>query len=278
MDNNSTGTFWDHLSILRASIIRSIFVVLAFSVLAFCFKDFLFEGIIFAPTRDDFATFDILRQLSDILGLSDGEALRINPIKIINTQLSAQVFIHMDMAFWAGLVISIPYISIELWRFVSPALYTDERKYAWKAMFFAGVLFYLGVLTSYYLIFPLSVNFLANYQVTGDIDNMIDLDSYTGMMVALCMGMGIVYELPIIAYLLAKIGILSHQYLTSHRKHSFVLVLILAAIITPTTDIFTMLVTAMPLYLVYELSVWVVKKVEGRKRGERREERLERRV
>ncbi len=264
MAENDTGTFWDHLSILRTSIIRSIGVVLAFSIIAFCLKETLFEGIIFAPTRDDFATFGLFRTIGQWMGLGDG-AISIEPIRIINTQISAQMFIHMDMAFWMGLMISIPYISIELWRFVSPALYAHEKSFAWKGLLFAGILFYLGVLTSYFLIFPLSVNFLSGYHVSGSIDNLIDLDSYTGMLVALCLGLGVVFELPVLAFLLAKIGILSHSFLKSHRKHSFVVVLILAAIITPTTDAFTMLVTAMPLYLVYELSVWVVKRAEASK-------------
>lgn len=262
MAENDTGTFWDHLSILRTSIIRSIGVVLAFSIIAFCLKETLFEGIIFAPTRDDFPTFALLRSIGQWMGV-DGDSLILEPIRIINTQISAQMFIHMDMAFWMGLIISIPYISIELWRFVSPALYAHEKTFAWKALLFAGILFYMGVLTSYFLIFPLSVNFLAGYHVSGDIDNMIDLDSYTGMLVALCLGLGVVFELPILAYLLSKVGILSYDFLKSHRKHSFVAVLILAAIITPTTDAFTMLVTAMPLYLVYELSVFVVRKSEA---------------
>lgn len=239
---------------------RSIAVVLALFIIAFCLKETLFDGVIFAPTRDDFPTFEALRRLGAWMGMGP-EGISIAPIKIINTQISAQVFIHMDMAFWVALIMGMPYISTEIWRFVSPALYAHEKKFAWKALLFAGILFYMGVLTSYFLIFPLSVNFLANYQVASNVDNLIDLDSYTELLVALCLGLGIVFELPIISYLLAKLGILSYQFLKDHRKHSFVLVLILAAIITPTTDAFTMLVTAMPLYLVYELSVLVVKKV-----------------
>ncbi len=264
MDSNNTETFWDHLSILRTSILRCVVVVLVFSVLAFCCKEILFEGIIFAPTRDDFATFRLLRQISEWLGLGD-DTLEITPIRIINTQLQAQVFIHMDMAFWVGLAISIPYISTEIWRFVSPALYSHERAFAAKAMIFGGLLFYLGVFISYFLIFPLSVNFLASYQVSGQIENMIDLDSYTGMLTALCLGLGLVFEMPVIAFLLAKIGILTYSFISSHRRHSIVVVLILAAVITPTTDIFTMLITALPLQLVYELSILVVKKVDRQK-------------
>lgn len=259
MADENSGTFWDHLDVLRSSLIRSIAVVSVFSVLFFCFKEFLFDTVVFGPTKDSFHTFRLFRFLGELLNIDDFK-LEVSPIKIINTKLSAQLFIHLSVSFYAGLIFAVPYIIGEVWFFVRPALYKHERKLTVKALTFITLLFYIGVLVSYYLIFPLSVNFLASYQVTSDIDNLIDLDSYIDTMISLCLSLGIVFELPVLAYFLSKIGILSYEFMRTHRKHAFVLVLFLAAIITPSTDIFTMLLTAMPLQLLYELSVRIVKR------------------
>lgn len=255
------STFWDHLEVLRSAIIRSIIAIAAVAAVMFALKDFMFGTIIFGPTQEDFPTFRFLRWITETIGL-DGSQMEIEPIKIISTQISAQLFTHLSVSLWAGVVICVPYITGEIWYFVKPALYQNEKNNILRGLFFSGILFYLGVATSYYLILPLSVNFLGNYHVLDSIENLIDLDSYIDTLVTLCLSTGISFELPIVAYFLAKAGILKHHFISSHRKHAFLLVLIMAAMITPSTDIFTMLVTALPLQLIYELSVWVVRKAE----------------
>ena len=259
--DNATGTFWDHLDVLRWALIRSIIAVIAAAAAMFMMKEFLFETVIFGPTRDDFPTFRLFGMVTGWFS-DDSAAITVSPIKIINTKLSAQLLTHLSASFWAGVIICVPYITAEIWRFVSPALYSNERKGIIKALIFSGLLFYIGVMIAYYLILPLSVNFLGNYQVADDIENLIALDSYIDTLITLCISTGISFELPVVTFFLVKTGILSHKFMKAHRKHAFLLVLIIAAMITPSTDIFTMFVTALPLQLVYELSVIVAKKAE----------------
>jgi len=254
------GTFWDHLEVLRGALIRSIIAVCVVAVAAFMMKEFMFDTVIFGPTKDTFPTFALFNWIAGMIG--DGQDAAIEPIKIISTQLSAQLLVHLSVSFWAGLILCVPYITGEIWFFVRPALYQNEKKNILKALIFSGLLFYLGVLTAYYLILPLSVNFLGNYHVMDSIDNLIDLDSYIDTLVTICLSTGVSFELPIVCYFLAKVGILSHDFMRKYRKHAFLLVLIIAAMITPSTDVFTMFVTALPLQLIYEISVLVVRRAE----------------
>lgn len=257
--DNATGTFWDHLDVLRKGLIRSLAAVMAAAVAMFLMKEFLFDTVIFGPTRDDFPTFNLLRMVTGCLS-DDATALTVEPIKIINTRLSAQLLTHLSASFWAGVIICVPYITAEIWLFISPALYQNEKRSVIKALIFSGLLFYLGALTAYYLILPLSVNFLGNYQVADDIENLIALDSYIDTLITLCISTGIAFELPVITFFLARLGIVTHKFLKTYRRHAFLAVLVIAAMITPSTDIFTMFVTALPLQLVFELSVLVAKK------------------
>ncbi len=261
MEEKSGATFWDHLDVLRFALLRSVVLITVLSVTAFCFKEFVFDGIILAPAKNDFFVFRFFEFISQKFGFEDFN-LDIQPVKIINTKLSAQLFIHLSASFYLGFIAAVPYILGEIWFFLKPALYKNEQKLTIKALIFMTVLFYSGVLTSYFLIFPLSVNFLANYQVTSGVENLIDLDSYIDTLTSLTLSLGVVFEIPVLSYFLSKIGILSYKFMKNHRKHAFVLVLLAAAIITPGTDIFTMLLTAMPLQLIYELSVRIVKKNE----------------
>ena len=257
--DNATGTFWDHLDVLRKGLIRSLAAVMAAAVAMFLMKEFLFDTVIFGPTRDDFPTFNLLRRMTGCLS-DDATALTVEPIKIINTRLSAQLLTHLSASFWAGVIICVPYITAEIWLFISPALYQNEKRSVIKALIFSGLLFYLGALTAYYLILPLSVNFLGNYQVADDIENLIALDSYIDTLITLCISTGIAFELPVVTFFLARLGIVTHKFLKTYRRHAFLAVLVIAAMITPSTDIFTMFVTALPLQLVFELSVLVAKK------------------
>ena len=263
--DNATGTFWDHLDVLRKGLIRSLAAIMAAAVAMFLMKEFLFDTVIFGPTRDDFPTFALLRRLAGCLS-DDAASVTVEPIKIINTRLSAQLLTHLNVSFWAGVIICVPYITAEIWRYISPALYRNERRGVIKALIFSGLLFYLGALTAYYLILPLSVNFLGNYQVADDIENLIALDSYIDTLITLCISTGISFELPIITFFLVKAGILSYNFMKTYRKHAFLIVLVIAAMITPSTDIFTMFVTALPLQLVYELSVFVARRADRSQR------------
>jgi sec-independent protein translocase protein TatC len=256
------NTFWDHLEVLRAAVLRSLAVVCAMAVVAFLLKDFVFETIVFGPTRYDFPTFRFFSLITSILPEGVSVDTSIHPVKIISTRLSAQLLTHLSVSFWAGVIVSVPYITGELWFFVKPALYQGERKNILKSLMYSSILFYMGVLTAYYLILPLSVNFLGNYHVSPDIDNLISIDSYFDTLVTLCLSTGISFELPIVTYFLAKVGIVSHTFMRTHRKHAFLLVLVLAAMITPSTDIFTMFLTALPLQIVYEIGVATAKAAE----------------
>ena len=259
--DNATGTFWDHLDVLRMSLIRSLAAVAAAAVVMFLMKEFLFDTIIFGPTREDFPTFRLFGMMAGWMSGGDAD-MAVSPIKIINTRLSAQLLTHLNVSFWAGVIICVPYITAEIWHFVSPALYRNEKASVAKALVSSGLLFYTGALTAYYLILPLSVNFLGNYHVADDIDNLIALDSYIDTLITLCISTGIAFELPVLAFFLVKMGIVSHNFIRQHRKHAFLIVLVIAAMITPSTDVFTMFVTALPLQLVYEISVLVARRAE----------------
>ena len=263
--DSGTGTFWDHLDVLRMALIRSLVAIITAATAMFLMKEFLFDTVIFGPTRDDFPTFSLFRRITAWLS-DESASVAMEPIKIINTRLSAQLLTHLSVAFWAGVIICVPYITGEIWHFISPALYRNEKRSVIKALIFSGLLFYLGALTAYYLILPLSVNFLGNYQVADDIENLIALDSYIDTLITLCISTGISFELPIITFFLVKAGILSYNFMKTYRKHAFLIVLVIAAMITPSTDIFTMFVTALPLQLVYELSVFVARRADRSQR------------
>lgn len=180
-------------------------------------------------------------------------------IKLINTGLAEQFIIHMKTAMYAGVLCASPYILYQLFRFVSPALYTNERKYATRVVGSGYLMFVFGVLLSYYLIFPLTFHFLGTYQVSEEVENMITLQSYISTLVMMSLAMGIVFEMPVLSWLFAKLGFLSTGFMRHYRKHAFIIILIVAAIITPTSDIFTLSLVALPMYFLYELSIYIVK-------------------
>ena len=248
-------TFWDHLDELRAVIVKVALVAVFFSVVASCFKDELF-AVILAPTHTGFVTYGLLDRLGGGFMFPDGggEATRL-----INTELAQQFLIHMKVAFCAGIICASPYILFQLFRFVSPALYADERRHLLRVAVPGYFMFLLGVLLSYFLIFPLTYRFLGSYQVSGSVENMISLESYISTLAMLSLWMGVMFELPILCWLFARLGVLTPGFMRARRKHAVVVILILAAIITPTSDIFTLLVVSLPVYLLYEASIHVVK-------------------
>lgn len=255
-DNDAKQTFWEHLDVLRGALIKIIVVAVFFGVLAFCFKEFLFE-IVLAPKYSDFITYDIINRINSFAGEPTNEF----SIQLINTSLAQQFIIHMKTALYAGILCISPYILYQLMRFISPALYEDEKSYVYKVVGLGYVMFIVGVLLSYFLIFPLTFRFLGTYQVSGDVANMISLESYISTLMGMNLMMGLVFELPIICWLFAKLGFLSSEFMKKYRKHAIVLILIIAAIITPTSDVFTLSLVSFPMWLLYEISIMVVGKI-----------------
>ena len=250
--SGETGTFWDHLEELRGCIIRIICVVALFAILAFCFKDLLFK-VVLAPRSSDFVTFRLL-------------GVEPFTISLMNTGLTEQFMIHIRVACYAGLLAAMPYVVYQLFGFVSPALYTKERHYAVRVVSASYLMFMTGTLVNYFLVFPLTVKFLGTYQVSADVSNMLTIQSYTDTLISMNLVMGLVFELPVLSWLLAVLGILKPLHMTMYRRHAMVAILIVSAIITPTTDAFTLFVVALPIWLLYEASILIVRlTANGRK-------------
>ncbi len=257
------SSFWDHLDELRDTIIRVGVVVVALGIIAFLFKDQLF-GVILAPKSDDFITYRVMERLSALLSggeeAVDGgavESFRFS-VELINTELSQQFITHITMSIYAACFVVAPYILFELFRFVSPALYDTERRYTSVVMACSYVMFMLGAALSYYLIFPLTFRFLGTYQVSAEVANHIVLSSYIGTLMLLTFMMGVMFELPILCWLFAKLGFINASFLRTYRRHAVVGLLVVAAVITPTSDVVTLMLVATPIYLLYEVSILVV--------------------
>lgn len=252
--NNGNMTFWEHLDILRASVIKIVLMVVICAVAAFFFKDELFS-VVLAPKDSDFIIYRLFDSLNTVY--SSGKADDFS-VQLINTGLAEQFLIHMKVAMYAGLLVASPYVIYVLFSFISPALYENERKYSSRIIVSGYIMFVLGVLISYFLIFPLTFRFLGTYQVSSDVANMITLQSYIDTLTMMTLLMGILFELPVLCWLLGKLGILSAAFMSRFRRHAIVVILIIAAIITPTSDIFTLLLVAMPVWFLYEISIFVV--------------------
>ena len=255
MSKDEGLSFWDHLDVLRTIIIRIILVTVVCGIVAFLFKEELF-AVVLAPRNPDFVTYRLLVRVSGFFG---GDAPDNPVIQLINTGLAEQFVIHMKTALCAGVLCASPYTLYQLFRFVSPALYANERRFALPIVVGGYVMFMLGVLISYYLIFPLTFRFLGTYQVSEDVVNMISLQSYMSTLTLMSISMGIVFEMPVVAWLMARMGLLTASFMNRYRRHAIVVILIVAAIITPTSDIFTLLMVSLPMWLLYEVSVCIVR-------------------
>lgn len=249
-------SFWDHLDILRASLVKIAAVTAVFAVVAFFFKEALFS-VILAPKDADFITY---RWLYFFSGWVTDEQAQDFYVKLINTGLAQQFMIHMKVAMCTGVLCASPYILYQLVRFVSPALYANERKYVVRVVGYGYIMFMVGVLISYFLIFPLTFRFLGTYQVSDQVENMISLQSYISTLLMMSLAMGIVFEIPILSWLFAKLGFISADFMRRYRRHAVVIILVVAAIITPTSDVFTLLLVSLPMWLLYEVSIWIVKR------------------
>ncbi len=260
---NENMTFLEHLEELRWHIIRSIISVFAIAVIAFLYKDILFDAIIFGPSDPHFFTNSLLTKLATKLNMP---ALSINQqvIKFQNILMAGQFTTHLKVSFISGLVIAFPYIFWEFWRFIKPALYQQEIKHSRGAIFFASILFSVGILFAYYIICPLSVHFLATYHVSDKVENILNLGSYISTITSIVLAGGIIFELPILIYFLSKVGLVSSNTLKKYRRHSIVVSLLLAAIITP-PDIISQVLVCFPLIFLYEGGILIARNVEQNK-------------
>jgi len=248
-------SFLDHLEELRWLLIRSTIAILICGAVAFFFSDFIFDQIIFGPKNPNFVTYRFFCELSQKFGM-DSLCVTEIPIRIQSREMGGQFSAHMWTSITAGFIIGFPFILWEFWKFISPALYSNEKKYAKLFIVIASLLFFVGVLFGYYLIAPLSVNFLANYQVSKEIFNDIDLSSYISLMRSSTVASGLLFELPVLIYFLTKFGLVTPQFLRTYRKYTLVIVLILSAIITP-PDILSQVIVAIPIMILYEISILI---------------------
>ena len=250
-------TFWDHLDALRDVILRVLAVAVAGFIVAFCFKEPLFR-LILAPSSPDFILYRWISSVASMIG-ADASALRDFSVDLFSTTLTAQFMIHMKMAFYVSLVVIMPYTLYLLFGFIRPALYQNERRSTTKVVVWSYILFMLGIVLDYLIIFPLAFRFLGTYQVSESIPNVITLESYTDLLVTLTLLMGILFELPILAWFLSKLGIIDAAFMRKYRRHAVIVIVVIAAIITPTTDVFTLTIVTLPIYLLYEVSIGIVK-------------------
>jgi sec-independent protein translocase protein TatC len=265
-------SFLDHLEELRWHLIRSTIAVVVLAGLAFIFKHFIFDVLIFGPTKPEFPTYAMFCEISRYLGM-DTFCFQEMPFKIQSRTMAGQFSAHMWTSIYAGIIVAFPYILYEFWRFISPGLREKERKSSRGFILIASVLFFLGVLFGYYLITPLSINFLGNYQVSEEVINQFDLDSYISLVRTSVLACGIVFELPILMYILTKIGLVTPEILRKYRKFALIIVLILSAVITP-PDIVSQIIVAIPILILYEVSIYISKIViRNQKREEKRKKK-----
>jgi sec-independent protein translocase protein TatC len=270
--NPQEMSFLDHLEVLRWHLIRSTLAIVIVATVAFIFREFLFDVIIFGPSYPDFVSYETLCKISRVFGMNKGCIGEGDLDFIVQSRKVAGQF---NAAIWtsisAGVVIAFPYILYEFWKFISPGLYEKERKYSKGFIIIASVLFFIGVLFGYYVIVPLTVNFLSSFRISDMVVNEFDIDSFISLVRTSVLAAGIIFELPIIIYFLTKIGLVTPQFLRKNRKYALVIVLILAAVITP-PDISTQVIVAVPIVLLYEISIWisyfVVKREEKRLKKE----------
>ncbi len=259
-NRNDEMTFWEHLDELRGILIRSVAAVFILSLVAFAFKHFLFDVVILAPKDTGFITYRILCKLGKLLSI-DSLCMDTSSLHLININLAGQFMAHMTISLIAGFIVASPYIVWEFWRFIKPGLTDSEKKNTRGAVFIISLLFVTGVLFSYFVVVPLMVNFLGNYQVSDSVTNQIALTSYTSSVTTMSLLMGLVFEFPVVVLFLTRIGILTPKFLREYRKHTIVVILIVAGVITPSPDVFSQVVVALPLYALYEISLFLSAKI-----------------
>ena len=253
-------SFLDHLEDLRWHLIRSVIAILLAGVAAFVAKDFVFDVLLFGPKNNDFLTYRLLCQVSNFLGFDDSFCISELPFRIQSRTMAGQFSAHVWTSITLGFVIAFPYVIYQFWKFISPGLYTYERKTASGFIGVSSLLFFMGVLFGYYVVTPLSVRFLGTYTVSSEVFNDFDLSSYTALIRASVLASGLIFELPILIYFLTKVGLVTPELMRKYRKISLVLVMFLSAVITP-PDVASQIIVAIPVLILYELSIFISKRV-----------------
>lgn len=264
--NQAEMSFMDHLEVLRWHLVRSSIVILILALTVFFFPDFVFGKIIFGPVQPDFITYEKLCEFSDYLGGIEGMCVKEIKFQLISNQLSGQFTTHLWISILGGVILGVPYLLFELWRFIRPALKETETKPVRGFVVVGSLLFLTGVFFAYFIIVPLSIQFLGNYSITTDhfIQTLPTIDDYISLISTLILATGIVFEMPILVYFLTRIGIFSPLFMKKFRRHAVVVLLILAAVITPSPDVASQLLVFAPLYILYEISIFVSKYVENK--------------
>lgn len=258
-DEADEMSFLEHLEELRWHIIRAFLAIIIMAIVAFISKNFIFDTIIFNPKTPDFWTNRMFGLLADVTGM---DALRINTqeLHLISIKMADNFMTHVWVSIIAGLIVSSPYVFFELWRFISPALYEKEKRHSGGAVFYMSILFIIGVLFGYFLIVPLSIHFLGSYSISSEVTNQINMRSYISTVTSISLSSGVIFELPIFVYFLSKIGILTPGLMITYRRHAYVLLLLISAIITP-PDVFSQIMVCLPLVALYEIGIVISRRV-----------------
>lgn len=253
-------SFLEHVEELRWHLVRSSIVIMVFALLAFLGKSILFDVIIFGPRNVDFPTYKFFCEVSRYIGVKEIFCLQEMPFRILNTKMAGQFSTHIWVSLIAGFIMAFPYLLWEVWRFIKPGLHSNERKYSSIILFFAAILFGIGVMFGYFLIVPLSIQFLTSYNISDEVNNLIDLMSYISTVSTITLAAGLIFELPIVVYFLARTGLLTPEWMRSYRRHAFVATLVLSAVITP-PDISSQILVAFPIVILYEISIRICARV-----------------
>jgi sec-independent protein translocase protein TatC len=266
MSEEKEMTFLDHLEELRGHIIRALLAVIILTVLAFIYVPWIFENIVFAPAKLDFPTFKYMCQLGKLFNAEESLCITELPFKVQSRNMTGQFMMSITASFVIGLIASFPYVVWELWSFIRPGLQTKERKFSRGAVSVISFLFLLGVFFGYYLLSPMTIWFLSTYTISNVISNEFDITSYVSTVSGLVLGCGLLFQFPMVVYFLSKIGIVTPDLMRKYRKHSIVGILFIGAVITPSADPFTLTLISLPLYLLFEISIFTSAVVVRRKR------------
>lgn len=265
-EDKAEMTFFEHIDALRPHLVRGASALLIISIAAFLLKTFIIDYFLFGPAQPDFPTNRLLTWLGQLIGDSSYEAGAVN-FNIINTKLAGQFSLHLTVSLVAGLIVTVPYLLWELWRFIKPGLTYYERRNTRMFVFYVSLCFFVGVAFGYFIIAPLAVNFFTTWEASATIVNMIDVGSYLRSVLSTSLGCGLIFQLPVLMYFLTRMGIVTAAFLRKYRKHAIVLLAVLSAAITP-PDIMSMFLVILPLVLLYELSIKIAAKVEKKKQEE----------
>ena len=253
-------SFWDHLEELRWTLFRTVLALFVFAIGGFVAMPYLFDNVILAPCSSHFIMYREMCKLSQHFSFMPDFCNDTFHVDIVNIKLASQFFTHMTTSFWLAVLLAFPYMMYEVWRFISPALYENEKKNVRWVFLFGNIMFFIGCSVGYFLVFPMTLRFLATYQLSAQIVEQVSLDSYMDNFLMLVFIMGVVFEMPLVSWLLSQIGLLHKSFFHKYRRHAIVALLVGAAFITPSSDPFTLSIVFIPLYFLYELSAFFVKK------------------